>query len=215
MDRITIDPRVRWGTPCVRDTGITVAHVVALDRAGFSARPHPRACPELTTADVDEALDVVHALRRRRARTAAARARARTSARRASTPTSRAATRSSPGRGSRSTPSSACGRTAVRIEEILDESPSSRRRTSRTRSPTTSTPAGDEPPPARQQPVARPGRGAALAGSRRRPRAATSGCGHAAIRSSSHRARRVGAGGRHPRRRLPAPVARPAPARRR
>ena len=56
MDRITMDRRVRWGTPCVRDTGITVAYVVALDRAGLTLDRILDSCPELTTADVDDAL---------------------------------------------------------------------------------------------------------------------------------------------------------------
>jgi uncharacterized protein (DUF433 family) len=57
MDRITVDPRVRWGTPCLRDTGTSVAHVVALDQAGFSLDRILDACPELTVADVDAALE--------------------------------------------------------------------------------------------------------------------------------------------------------------
>jgi uncharacterized protein (DUF433 family) len=57
MDRITVDPRVRWGTPCLRDTGTTVAHVIALDRTGFTLDRILDACPELTVADVDAALD--------------------------------------------------------------------------------------------------------------------------------------------------------------
>jgi uncharacterized protein (DUF433 family) len=57
MQRITVDPRVRWGTPCLRDTGTSVAHVVALDRAGLSLDRILNACPDLTVADVDAALD--------------------------------------------------------------------------------------------------------------------------------------------------------------
>ena len=55
MDRITVDVRVRWGTPCVRDTGTSVAHIVALDRAGFSLDRILDACPELTLGDIDAA----------------------------------------------------------------------------------------------------------------------------------------------------------------
>ena len=56
MDRITMDVRVRWGTPCVRDTAITVAHVVALQRAGLGLDQILDSCPELTAADVSDAL---------------------------------------------------------------------------------------------------------------------------------------------------------------
>jgi len=56
MDRITMDVRVRWGTPCIRDTGVTVAHVVALERAGLDRDRILDSCPELSAADVDDAL---------------------------------------------------------------------------------------------------------------------------------------------------------------
>ena len=54
--RITIDPRRRWGTPCLRDTGISVAHVVALHRAGHDAARMLEACPDLVEADIEAAL---------------------------------------------------------------------------------------------------------------------------------------------------------------
>ena len=57
MQRITVDPRIRWGTPCLRDTGTSVAHVVALDRAGLSLDRILDVCPELTVSDVDAALE--------------------------------------------------------------------------------------------------------------------------------------------------------------
>jgi uncharacterized protein (DUF433 family) len=57
VNRITVDARVRWGTPCLGDTGTSVAHVVALDRAGFTLDRILDACPELTTADVEDALE--------------------------------------------------------------------------------------------------------------------------------------------------------------
>ncbi len=57
MDRITVDVRVRWGTPCLGETGTSVAHVIALDRAGFTLDRILDACPELTTADVEDALE--------------------------------------------------------------------------------------------------------------------------------------------------------------
>jgi uncharacterized protein (DUF433 family) len=57
MDRITTDPRVRWGTPCLRDTGTSVAHVVTLRQAGSSIDTILDACPELTVDDIDCALE--------------------------------------------------------------------------------------------------------------------------------------------------------------
>jgi uncharacterized protein (DUF433 family) len=56
MDRITTDPRVRWGMPCLRDTGTSVAHVVALHREGLAPDDIVQRCPGLTTEDVDAAL---------------------------------------------------------------------------------------------------------------------------------------------------------------
>ena len=52
---ITTDPAVRWGTPCLRDTGVSVAHVVSLWRAGYSDERVLEACPALTAADLDAA----------------------------------------------------------------------------------------------------------------------------------------------------------------
>lgn len=56
MDRITIDPCVRWGMPCLRSTGISVAHVVGLHREGVPRDGILDRCPELTAGDVDAAL---------------------------------------------------------------------------------------------------------------------------------------------------------------
>jgi uncharacterized protein (DUF433 family) len=56
MDRITIDPRVRWGMPCVRGTGTTVAQIVRLQRQGLPPDAILERCPELTAGDVDAAL---------------------------------------------------------------------------------------------------------------------------------------------------------------
>ena len=55
MDRITTDPRVRWGTPCLRDTGISVARVISLQREGLSDTDILERCPELTAEDLDAA----------------------------------------------------------------------------------------------------------------------------------------------------------------
>ncbi|HEY2430938.1 MAG TPA: DUF433 domain-containing protein [Acidimicrobiales bacterium] len=54
--RIRIDARLRWGTPCLGATGITVAHVIALHAAGHDPASIVEACPVLTEADVAAAL---------------------------------------------------------------------------------------------------------------------------------------------------------------
>jgi len=51
-DRITINPRVRWGTPCLSDTGISVAQIVALVSAGCSDESILDACPQLRPEDI-------------------------------------------------------------------------------------------------------------------------------------------------------------------
>ena len=56
MDRITTDMSVRWGTPCLRDTGITVASVIALRGEGVATGDILERCPALTTADLDAAV---------------------------------------------------------------------------------------------------------------------------------------------------------------
>jgi uncharacterized protein (DUF433 family) len=55
MNRITTDVRVRWGQPCLRDTGISVAHVVSLQRDGLDNDEILESCPELTADDLDAA----------------------------------------------------------------------------------------------------------------------------------------------------------------
>src|SRR5579862_4442044 len=55
--RITSAPERAWGTPFVRDTDVTVAHVVHLQRTGQSVRRILSSYPELSADDVDAALD--------------------------------------------------------------------------------------------------------------------------------------------------------------
>lgn len=56
-DRITIDPRVRWGTPCVRDTHVTVKRIVALwSDGGRSEEEVVDACPGIDADDIRAAL---------------------------------------------------------------------------------------------------------------------------------------------------------------
>ena len=56
-ERVTIDPRIRWGTPCVRGSDVSVAHVLALHGAGRTVGQIAEACPPLSTEDVTAALD--------------------------------------------------------------------------------------------------------------------------------------------------------------
>jgi len=55
--RITSDPRVRWGTPCLGNTAISVGHVVELHLSGYTTDQILERCPGLTDTDVDAALD--------------------------------------------------------------------------------------------------------------------------------------------------------------
>ncbi|GAC1589648.1 MAG: hypothetical protein NVS3B21_06460 [Acidimicrobiales bacterium] len=52
---ITVDPSVRWGTPCLRTTGITVAQVIALRCAGQSPAQILEQFPALRTGDLETA----------------------------------------------------------------------------------------------------------------------------------------------------------------
>jgi uncharacterized protein (DUF433 family) len=56
MDRVTINPRHRWGTPCIGDTGISVGHIVELHRAGHPTEEILDACPQLDADDIEAAL---------------------------------------------------------------------------------------------------------------------------------------------------------------
>jgi len=55
--RITTDASKRWGTPCLRDTDITVGRVVGLHLAGQSTGGILEAYPDLTADDIDAALE--------------------------------------------------------------------------------------------------------------------------------------------------------------
>ena len=54
---ITSDPAFLWGTPQIGDSGLTVAHVVSLRRAGYSDRRILDACPRLRAADLEAAFE--------------------------------------------------------------------------------------------------------------------------------------------------------------
>lgn len=55
--RITIDPRVRWGTPCIRDTGVSVGRIITLlHDGGLTPAEVVDAHPGLAPEDVEAAL---------------------------------------------------------------------------------------------------------------------------------------------------------------
>lgn len=55
-ERITRSPKVADGRPCIRDTGVTVATVLALLAGGAPPRRIVAAYPELELADIDAAM---------------------------------------------------------------------------------------------------------------------------------------------------------------
>lgn len=56
LDRITLDPRVMGGRPCIRGLRVTVGTVVGLLAAGRSMREVLDAYPYLEEADLRQAL---------------------------------------------------------------------------------------------------------------------------------------------------------------
>jgi len=54
--RITIDPNVRFGKPCIRGTRIAVADILNLLTAGYTLEEIPQEYPDLTKEDVIGAL---------------------------------------------------------------------------------------------------------------------------------------------------------------
>lgn len=59
FDRITTDPAVAAGKPCVRDTGIPVARILGWMAGGTTRRELLAAHPALDSADIDAALAFV------------------------------------------------------------------------------------------------------------------------------------------------------------
>jgi len=55
--RITFDPRVMGGKPCIRGMRVTVGTIVGLVAAGYSTEEILAAYPYLEAADVREALN--------------------------------------------------------------------------------------------------------------------------------------------------------------
>lgn len=56
-DRISVDPRVCSGKPCIRGTRIMVKNVLGMIAGGYTIAKVLEAYPELTREDVAEALN--------------------------------------------------------------------------------------------------------------------------------------------------------------
>jgi uncharacterized protein (DUF433 family) len=56
LDRITLDPSVMGGKPCIRGMRITVGTIVGLLAAGRSREEILKAYPYLEAEDIDQAL---------------------------------------------------------------------------------------------------------------------------------------------------------------
>lgn len=56
LNRITLDPAVMGGKPCIRGMRVTVGMVIGLLAAGRSREEILGAYPYLETADIDQAL---------------------------------------------------------------------------------------------------------------------------------------------------------------
>ena len=57
MTKITIDPRIRFGKPCIRGTRIAVVDILNLLRAGYRIEEIPKQYPGITKKDVLAAID--------------------------------------------------------------------------------------------------------------------------------------------------------------
>jgi len=56
MDRITVDPRICGGRPCIRGMRIRVTDILDLLASGLSAQQVIEELPDLETGDVEAAL---------------------------------------------------------------------------------------------------------------------------------------------------------------
>ncbi len=56
MKRISINPRIRFGKPCIKGTRIAVVDILNLVSAGYSVHEIPGQLPRLTRKDVLAAL---------------------------------------------------------------------------------------------------------------------------------------------------------------
>ena len=57
QERITVDPKICSGKPCIRGTRIMVKNILGMIAGGYSLDKVVEAYPELTQEDVSAALD--------------------------------------------------------------------------------------------------------------------------------------------------------------
>ncbi len=56
MERITINPNIRFGKPCIQGTRVAVADILNLLATGYTIDQIPEQYPDITRADVVAAL---------------------------------------------------------------------------------------------------------------------------------------------------------------
>ena len=57
VSRISVDPQICSGKPCIRGTRITVKNILGMIAGGYTIEKILEAYPELTRDDVTDALD--------------------------------------------------------------------------------------------------------------------------------------------------------------
>ena len=57
MNRITINPKIRFGKPCIKGTRITVVDILSLLAAGYTLEEIPQQYAGITKKDVVAALE--------------------------------------------------------------------------------------------------------------------------------------------------------------
>jgi len=62
MNKITINPKIRFGKPCIRGTRIAVVDILNMLSAGYSLDEIPVQYPGITKKDVLAALEYVGSL---------------------------------------------------------------------------------------------------------------------------------------------------------
>ena len=55
--RITIDPEVRFGKPCIKGTRIAVSDILNLIAAGYALADVPKQYPQITKEDIIAAIE--------------------------------------------------------------------------------------------------------------------------------------------------------------
>ncbi len=61
-DRITVDPKVCSGKPCIRNTRIMVTNILGMVAGGYTFEKIIESYPELTHEDIVEALEYAGAV---------------------------------------------------------------------------------------------------------------------------------------------------------